>query len=91
LTLTDCRSPAACAPPAAQPAHSRDFPPRTLAAAHEQAIGEILEQPILKRRARRNPRVIKRKMSNWPVKRPEHRHWPQPTKPAADAIDILAA
>jgi hypothetical protein len=35
--------------------------------------------------------VIKRKMSNWAVKRPEHRHWPQPTKAAKDAISILAA
>jgi hypothetical protein len=30
-------------------------------------------------------------MSNWGVKRPEHRNWPQPTKPADEAITILAA
>jgi len=30
-------------------------------------------------------------MSNWGVKRPEHRDWPQPTKPPDDAITILAA
>jgi len=30
-------------------------------------------------------------MSNWPVKRPEHRDWPQPTKPPDDAITIRAA
>jgi hypothetical protein len=30
-------------------------------------------------------------MSNWPVKRPEHRNWPQPATPAAKAITILAA
>jgi hypothetical protein len=30
-------------------------------------------------------------MSNWPVKRPEHRNWPQPTKPPSEAITILAA
>jgi hypothetical protein len=30
-------------------------------------------------------------MSKWPVKRPEHRDWPQPTKPPDDAIAILAA
>jgi hypothetical protein len=35
--------------------------------------------------------VIKRKMSNWGVKRPEHRAWPQPTKTPDDAITILAA
>jgi len=40
---------------------------------------------------RENPRVIKRKMSNWAVKRAEHRNWPKPTKPAAAAIKLLAA
>ena len=29
-------------------------------------------------------------MSNWGVKRPEHRNWPKPTKPIEDAITILA-
>jgi hypothetical protein len=30
-------------------------------------------------------------MSNWAVKRPEHRNWPQPTKTPAAAVTILAA
>jgi hypothetical protein len=30
-------------------------------------------------------------MSNWGVKRPEHRNWPQPTTPPDDTITILAA
>jgi hypothetical protein len=30
-------------------------------------------------------------MSNWGVKHPEHRTWPQPSKPAKDAIEVLAA
>jgi hypothetical protein len=30
-------------------------------------------------------------MSKWPVKRLEHRNWPQPTKPAEEAVEILAA
>jgi hypothetical protein len=30
-------------------------------------------------------------MSNYGVKRAEHRHWPQPTKPAGDAITIIGA
>lgn len=29
-------------------------------------------------------------MSSWAVKRPGHRDWPQPAKPAEDAITILA-
>jgi len=67
------------------------FPPLTITAAHEQAITEILAERLGPRRLRSNPRVIKRKMSNWPVKRPEHRDPPKPTKPPTDAITILAA
>jgi hypothetical protein len=33
------------------------------------------------RRLRALPRVVKRKMSNFGVKRAHHRHWPQPTIP----------
>jgi hypothetical protein len=36
-----------------------------------------------------NPRVVKRKMSNFDLKREHHRHPPQPTKPFADAVVIL--
>ena len=88
---TDCRSPAASGPPAAQPARSRDFPPLTINSAHEYAITEILAERLPSRRLRTNPRVIKRKMSNWPVKRPEHRNPAKPTKRAEDAISILIA
>jgi hypothetical protein len=35
------------------------------------------------RRLRSAPRVVKRKMSKWHVKRTEHARWPQPTKTAA--------
>ena len=41
------------------------------------------------RRNRINPRVIKRKMSNWMKKRPEHRNYPQPTKDFRAAIVLL--
>jgi hypothetical protein len=37
---------------------------------------------------RSNPRVIKRKMSNWKLKRAEHR---SPSQRPADAITIVAA
>ena len=40
---------------------------------------------------RANPRVIKRKMSNWSLKRPEHCNWPQPTKRPRDAVTVKAA
>jgi hypothetical protein len=35
--------------------------------------------------------VIKRKMSNWAVKRQQHRNPPKPGKPIEDAIEVLAA
>jgi hypothetical protein len=35
------------------------------------------------RRRRAAPRVVKRKMSKWHVKKAEHANWPQTTKPAA--------
>jgi len=36
-----------------------------------------------------NPRVIKRKMSKWPKKRPEHYRPPQPQKPFREAVVML--
>jgi hypothetical protein len=35
--------------------------------------------------------VVKRKMSNFGVKRARHRGWPQPTLPAAQAVVIVEA
>lgn len=43
-------------------------------------VAEVAEEVLEERRDRVNPRVIKRKMSNWKRKRSEHRHYPQPTK-----------
>lgn len=53
---------------------------RALEGWYEDLLAEIGEEILPARRNRINPRVIKRKMSNWRKKRPEHRHWPQPTK-----------
>lgn len=41
------------------------------------------------RRPRSNPRVVKRKMSKFLRKRPEHAHWPQPTKPFSEAVVLI--
>jgi hypothetical protein len=41
------------------------------------------------RRLRSNPRVVKRKMSKFRLKRPEHRHWPQPTRPFREAVLLI--
>lgn len=40
------------------------------------------------RKSRTNPRVVKRKMSNFDKKRPEHRHWPQPSVPFKEAFTL---
>ena len=58
---------------------------RTLA----QALAEI-QRYLLKRRPRSNPRVIKRKMSNWKLKRAGQHRCSPPSK-AAPAITIVAA
>jgi hypothetical protein len=56
---------------------------------YEELLAEIAEEILPERRNRINPRVIKRKMSNWRKKRPEHRHYPQPTKKFHQCIVML--
>lgn len=51
-------------------------------------IHEIAERLLPIRRHRSNPRVVKRKMSNFGVKRSAHRHWPQPTRDPADTVAV---
>jgi hypothetical protein len=58
-----------------------------LAKALVRGIRELLQR-LNKRRPRTNPRVIKRKMFNWALKRGEHRNWPKLTKPPSEAIAI---
>jgi hypothetical protein len=55
---------------------------------YEDLLAEIAEEVLPPRRNRINPRVIKRKMSNWRKKRPEHRHCPQPTKKFRQSVVI---
>lgn len=56
---------------------------------YEDLLAEIGEEVLPERRNRINPRVIKRKMSNWRKKRPEHQHYPQPTKKFRQCIVML--
>jgi hypothetical protein len=56
----------------------------------EELLAEIGEEVLPERRNRINPRVIKRKMSNWRKKRPEHRRFPQPTKKFRESVVILS-
>ena len=55
--------------------------PEVLDDAQRRATAELLPE----RRHRANPRLVKRKMSNFGVKRPEHRNWPSPTR----AVHVL--
>ena len=54
-----------------------------------QLIAEIGEQILPPRRNRINPRVIKKKMSNWEKKKPQHRPYPQPDKEFRKIIEVL--
>ena len=42
--------------------------PKVLAAMHEAVLAEILQARVVSSRGRRNPRCVKRKMSNFPPK-----------------------
>jgi hypothetical protein len=53
---------------------------------YRRLVQEVTEEIIPPRRNRINPRVIKRKMSKWPKKRPLHRRPPQPTKTFEETI-----
>lgn len=55
-----------------------------------RAITEISREPLPVRRLRAAARVVKRKMSNFNLKRAEHAAWPQPTRPIGEGIQILA-
>lgn len=55
------------------------------------AVEELLTVLLPKRRLRAFPRAVKRKMSNYQLKRAAPRAWPQPTMPPAEAVGILPA
>jgi hypothetical protein len=50
----------------------------------------MLSELLPARRLRAAPRAVKRKMSNYIVKRPAHRDWPQPTRRPQDALIIVS-
>jgi Insertion element 4 transposase N-terminal/Transposase DDE domain len=56
---------------------------------YRRLLGEVRRQKLRPRRNRWYPRVIKRKVSNWMKRRPEHRNPPQPTKPFRGSIVLL--
>jgi hypothetical protein len=56
---------------------------------YQRLLGEVRRQELRPRRERWYARVIKRKMSNWAKKRPQHLRPPQPTKPFWQSVVIL--
>ena len=60
-----------------------------LATALRRAITEILHPLLPRRRLRANARVVRRKMSNYNVKRTAHRGWPTPTLTIGSAVRII--
>ncbi|MGH7037157.1 MAG: hypothetical protein ACREE1_03345 [Stellaceae bacterium] len=62
------------------------FPPRQRAAFHDAVLAEILEERVVSSRNRRIPRGVKRKMSNFPIRRKTDR--PLPAINIAETIQI---
>lgn len=55
---------------------------------YQALLQDIVAVALPPRANRINPRVVKQKMSNFPVKRPDHRVWPQPVNPFRDTIQL---
>ena len=60
--------------------------PELLPGLYRRLLQDIARELLPPRRKRSNPRVIKRKMSRWKLKRPHHRKWPQPAQEMRDAV-----
>ena len=56
---------------------------------YQQLLNDISRVTLPERNNRSNPRVVKRKMSNFDKKRDKHRSWPQPTKPFSETVVLL--
>ena len=61
-----------------------------LTSALRRATSELLHGLLPKRRLRANARVVRRKMSNYNVKRAQHRNWPTPGVPIGSAVRVLS-
>lgn len=56
---------------------------------YQRLLKDIARIRLPERRNRVNPRVVKRKMSNFLKKRPEHYDWPQPKVSFREAIAVI--
>ena len=84
LSFTGCLRILQCRLPECDSGTSVSF-----AAWYRALLWELRQEQIPPRRNRINPRVIKRKMSKWNKKRPEHRHPPPLTKRFIESVVML--
>jgi hypothetical protein len=63
--------------------------PDQLPQLYARLLRDVADGRLPPRRLRSNPRVVKRKMSKFRLKRPEHSHWPQPTYPFRQAVALI--
>ncbi len=62
--------------------------PDQLPQLYARLLQDIADGRLPPRRLRSNPRVVKRKMSKFRLKRSKHCHWPQPSKPFRQAVTL---
>lgn len=63
--------------------------PEQLPELHDRLLRDMARKLLPPRRQRCNPRVVKRKLSNYKRKRPEHYHWPQPSGTFREAMTLI--
>jgi hypothetical protein len=56
---------------------------------YARLLRDIAQGRLPPRRNRSHPRVVKRKLSKFRLKRPEHTHWPQPSGPFRAAVALI--
>ena len=63
--------------------------PEQLPQLYSRLLHDIAYGLLPERRLRSTPRVVKRKMSNFHLKRAQHRSWPQPTLSFRQAVGLI--
>jgi hypothetical protein len=56
---------------------------------YQRLLADTADELLPARRERINPRVVKRKMSNFKLKRAEHCHWPQPIRSFRAGVALI--
>lgn len=56
---------------------------------YARLLRDIAKERLPERVLRVNPRVVRRKMSKFKLKRPHHAHWPQPPSPFAERVALI--